>query len=286
MADWARAIDEIGRLRRFIEVSAQGLHEASHASEWVDLRRRVASALKQPNPFKSEAEYSAAKDEAARLEKFARLEADAGFPYLHALAIGRLWSILETMSREVALHIIVDKSDRPLPQALHKIHAPIIEFTRASPEEQAEFLVSEIHAMVRADFRPGIDRFEAVLRVLDLGGPVPDDVRRLFMELVNIRDVIVHCSGRADKRFVSNCPWLNYTVGQEVRISRSDFWLYTRAAHWYVLEIDARLSSVPSGSVVSDEAKLQQQVLNEIGEAMRLREANERTGTADVEPSA
>jgi uncharacterized protein YutE (UPF0331/DUF86 family) len=48
----------------------------------------------------------------------------------------------------------------------------------------------------------GCGRFESLLDTIGLGGSVEETVKRLFLELSQVRNIVVHKAGKADKRIV------------------------------------------------------------------------------------
>jgi hypothetical protein len=60
--------------------------------------------------------------------------------------------------------------------------------------------------------------------------------------LGQIRNVIMHRGGIADRRIVAACPWLGLAAGDEVIITRGRCELYGWAANSYVAELISRVN--------------------------------------------
>jgi hypothetical protein len=273
--DWARAIDEIARLHQFIDLCLQSLALGREATANVELQRRAAHTLRKADPFPEESAYLEALERARILEQFAREENAHGFPFLYSLAIVRLWSILESMADEVLIALLEETETIQMPEILRRIQGSVVEFARSPRDTQFEFLASQLRSVVQASLKPGIGRFEAVFEPLGLGGPVPDNVRRLFMEMAQLRNVIVHRSAIADKRLVASSPWLGYAVGDAIRIQAQDFRLYVRASHWYALEIDRRFELRAGKALRPSLVELERTVIGEINGLLASRARGE-----------
>ncbi len=81
-----------------------------------------------------------------------------------------------------------------------------------------------------------------MLKPFGLDGAVPDKLRRDMYEFGQIRNVIVHRGGYADRQLSNACPWLASAVGQELPISGDHFNRYGAAAHSYVLLLICRVA--------------------------------------------
>lgn len=136
-------------------------------------------------------------------------------------------------------------------EVLYRLKGPLLEFRAASPEEQSEFLAQLLKNAVDAPLKLGIGRFEAVLDPCGLGGGVHDLVRRVLLELSQVRNLVVHRSARVDKRILEHCPWLRARAGEELRVSAADFSIYGAAGYWYLMELARRVQR-RAGSVEGD----------------------------------
>ncbi|HXV79024.1 MAG TPA: hypothetical protein VEG60_04020 [Candidatus Binatia bacterium] len=117
---------------------------------------------------------------------------------------------------------------------------------------------------VKARFKLGIGRFEAVLNQIGLGGPVDADVQRTILELSQIRHVIIHRLGKADEKLAITCPWLNLRPGQRVRITQKQFRQFYLAFFWYMLELDRRIANLFSENTSEFKARIYQECLDEL----------------------
>lgn len=256
-----RKREEMRELELFVHVCENALRQATRAVKGVELQRDTAKFLGEPSPYASDEEFERAKSHASDIARFAEAEKSAGLPYLFGLCAVRLWALLEALIDELVVEAMRQPEKCKDQAALSKLKGPLMDFRNASPEEQAEFLAETLKQGVEASLKQGIGRFEAVLDPVGLGGAVDEIVRRALFELNQIRNVIVHKGGKADRRLVESCAWLGMQRGDAVRVSGSMFRRYQLAAYWYVVELRSRIdqhlgqSSSPEASKIHSELR-------------------------------
>jgi hypothetical protein len=260
---WRDIGPELDRLHRFLDLAVRGLQAALHAKESVDLNRRIALELNDPDPFPTEEEFQNALEAAADLEAFATEQSDSGFSYIYELGVVKLWSVLENAIDQLALERLADPAVRER-EPITTLEGPLLQFAGATADEQAEFLLSKLKILVKASLQRGAGRFEALLNAVGLGGPVDDAVARALVDLSESRHVIVHRGGIADKQFVSRCPWNPVAVGQKLRITQREFNWHHFAAEWYALEVDARFKTIRTENRPPSHQELQRAVLDSL----------------------
>lgn len=244
---WSDVVPELTRLHRFIDLAVSGLQFGTEATRSVEQHRRVAEVLRRPDPYGTEETYQVALAKAAELESFAKEQAAAKFSYVHELGIVKLWSILENAIDEITVERLRDPQGRGY-EALNSLEGPLLPFFNASPDEQSEFLLGKLKSSVKAPLQRGVGRFEALLDPIGLGGSVDPLVARVFIDLSETRNVIVHRGGVADKQFLSRCPWNHTPTGDKLQVRKRQFDWHACAADWYVVEVDARLESLRGGA--------------------------------------
>jgi len=172
-------------------------------------------------------------DRAKELVKFAEEERLNGFPLLHAHALTDLWSILEATIEDLLVANLLNEPETLGHETFSKIRIPLSEFQTLDEEERMRFVLSEFSRNQGAERRKGVERFEVLLEPFGLAGPVEDGVRKIIWEIQNVRNVLVHRAGVADRKFVQACPWLNLSVGDRVTINRESFDRYYHALSEY-----------------------------------------------------
>jgi len=236
---------ELDELDAFTRVCVNALNRAPKAVEQVELVKRINELLGDPPAYASEDDYERAKRQAAEIAEFGKKQKDKGFPQLYSLLIVKLWTILESMVDELTVAALLDPKEKrsAAPHAaLMKIKGPLIEFRRASPEEQAEFMADSLKQALDVALKPGVGRFEALLDPIGLGGSVSPEIRRVFVEFSHFRNSIVHKSGKADRRLLESCPWVKVSRGDNLPIDSTAFGRYLMCTYWYLLEIRGRIA--------------------------------------------
>ncbi len=233
---------ELQKLMTFVEVCQGGLSLAASAVEVQDTLRLLDEDSGVPSRLVAPEVYKKRLEEAKKHEDFAEQELPAGFPYLFSLAAIRMWSLMESAFDQLVVYVL-----RVCPQTrqmavIQKLKGPLVPFACLPPDEQAEFLLTQLKDEVRANFLPGIGRFESMLNAVGLGGPVHDEVRRALLELSEVRHVFVHRRGEADAKLLERCPWLPFKIGDQLKVREPELRSFFVACVCYVIEINRRLA--------------------------------------------
>jgi hypothetical protein len=237
-------------LDQFVRLAWEGLGYGMHAT-------RVKTTLREVSPeYKRipEDQFSQALADAQRFEDFAKEQEKQGFRLLYYMATVQTWSITEAMVHDFAVEWLTRLDVSQYPEKFSELQGPLIEFIKTAPDDRAEYLVGELERQLGVSLKPGVSRFEAVLDNVGLGGPIAQSVRKSLLELQQMRNIIVHRSGRADRRFIEACPWVPCTIGEPIDLSEREFRRYWLAAMWYLLELDRR-SGVKLGEEDTDAFK-------------------------------
>jgi hypothetical protein len=231
------AVDATFELARFVEVAGSGLGWAANAKRITETVAGIRNRTRQnKEPIHPTATELAA---AAKLEAFATSQAPH-FPFLHSLAAFRLWAILEASVEDFARELLVDHPElRERPEFV-RLEGALVPFVTASPDRQADILLTHLEERVSAPLKTGVGRFESLLAACGLGGGVCDSVRRVLLELSEVRNVVAHCNGKADGRLLQRCPWFSARENETILLTFLHFERYVTAAHWYLVELSRR----------------------------------------------
>ena len=240
----------LNQLHAFVRLAWEGLGYSMAAT-------RVQTTLRQANEQyrrMPEDQFSEALADAQRMEDFAKEQAKQGFRLLYYMATVQTWSLTEAMVHDFAVDWLTTLDVSQYPERFSELRGPLIEFIKTPPDDRAEYLVGELERQLGVSLKPGVSRFEAVLDNVGLGGPIAPSVRKSLLELQQVRNIIVHRSGRPDRRFIEACPWVLCTIGEPINLSEKEFRRYGLAALWYLLELDRR-NRVKHGDDDTDEFK-------------------------------
>lgn len=222
-------------LIRILHLSEKGISLLSGMPKLVETLAEV-----DPQQRITPERIKAAKKEA----DLARSEIDGGFPVLHGFAVVALWSWLEHHVKGfVALWILNRKSALAAPP-IQKIRIRLGEYMQLHKREQAEYLVDILEKELSSGLKSGVNRFESLLSPFELGGSVPEDCARNIFELQQVRNVIAHRNGRADRRFKTACPWVKCKVGAQLTVDIEMINRYASACTEYWIEMLFRLGEI------------------------------------------
>ena len=237
-------IDAVFDLQVLVELVFQGLEDARHATRVTETFRKVATAVGAKDGLGDPAVYEETLKRAGKFEAFAENQQTLGFPYVYSLAATRLWSILEAAVTDAVLYAMREPDRLPDDSPLLKIKGPLFQFAQADEFERSETLLELLKSLVRSRLHRGVGRLEVLLEAVGLSGGIEDIVRRTLLELCEIRNIVVHRNGRADKRLIRACPWLALEEDEAVLFKVDSFHLWKFASVWYLLGLDQRLRIV------------------------------------------
>jgi len=168
---------------------------------------------------------------------FAQSEIDNDFPVLHGQAIVASWGLLEAMVEDLVVCSLADEPKYRTSDALSRVKITLGQYDSLNEEERMRYLAREYARQSSADLKKGAAAFETLLGPVGLAGALADDVRRDLFELSQVRNVLVHRSGVADRRLLESCPWLDLQVGEKIRITHGVYAVYSWAINDYVVTL-------------------------------------------------
>ena len=205
-------VKELKQLIDFVELAHTGLGSAIGTP-------RLMAAVKMREVAVGKADrgdYVAQLAKAEHLKKIAEAHLERDFDYLYALAVVKIWSVLESSVENIVSQCLQRPFECKDMKTLNDLRGPLIEFLNADQDERAEFLFSELKSTTKSALKTGVAVFEALLEPVGMAGSHHEEVRRSILELQQTRHVIVHRRGLADRRFMDRCPWVGATVGQSL----------------------------------------------------------------------
>lgn len=176
-------------------------------------------------------------EHAREIETLAQAEVKADFPLLHSAAAVLIWGALEAAFRDFFVRwLVTHPSSLSVPE-FKNIRVRVAEYESFEGEDRMRFLAGVLEREFAASLKPGVGRFECLLRPLGIVPNVSKDVRRNLSELASVRNVIVHRASVADSRLLELCPWLGLKQGDLIIIGRTTFDRYERAASEYAAAV-------------------------------------------------
>lgn len=180
-------------------------------------------------------------EDARPLAEFAWRELLNGCTSFHSQTLVVLWGALEVAIDDCVVGLFLNEPSVLLTESIAKIRIPLAQFENLEKEDRMRLLLEEIKRTPMVGPRQAIDRFEGILGILNLSGPVNPDTKKTVWEDYNLRNVIVHRASVADRRLVTNCPWLGIKVGDRVIVHHQQLLGYKTALIEYADNVAGRL---------------------------------------------
>lgn len=232
-------IIELGTLDNFMWATLKGWGSLVNVKHAREVFRNITEGADPAVEARELERRLKEEEDDLKLIHFTDEQAKEDYPYLMNLVCVRLWAIAEAGIREVVISALKEPNGPPDRSKLDKLKGPIAQFMGADADTQAELLADLIWQAPEGRFR-GVQRFEAVLELLGLGGAVPAEVSEVLTELSEVRHCVVHRGGFLDRRFLHGCPWVQIPVGSRLPVSLQRYWFYRTAVYWYALELVRR----------------------------------------------
>jgi hypothetical protein len=229
---FGRAVNALYDLTGFVDVCMAGISFVQFKPE---LEKFVSTA--EQKQLKDSSELSSV---AQSNQQFAQRQFEQGFPYLFGFAALRLYSILEIFVEDFVLRLIENNQSIGEMPIIRKLQGPLVEFLQSSSARRAELLFNLLINDLNVPLKAGVGRYEAVFNAIGLGGPVDESVKKVLLELSEVRNVIAHRNGIIDAKFLRNCPWFKANLGDTIRQTHLQFRTYFNAILWYFYEIHRR----------------------------------------------
>ncbi len=175
----------------------------------------VAEALSSRLQSTIGEKYARTVVEAARRHK------EAKHQVLHNLVVTGSWAALEALVADVCGSMLQLKPELVETAAFKKLTLPP-EIVLLDHPAQLEFIAELAFAGGVAVTDDGKGKFERQLRMVELGGTVPDDLAKGIVWANAVRNIIVHNASRVDKMFLERCPDSGYSLGDKVALDHID----------------------------------------------------------------
>jgi hypothetical protein len=217
-----------------IELSAKGI---SNLKILCDIQEVIEDYNQDTGQSIDKDKLEKAKEEA----EFAKKEMAKGFPFLYGQGAVCVWGLLEAFIEDLLVDCMEKDPELMNNQIIKKIKITLTQYEIMSKKERMYYILDSLQRDLQAKFKQGTTQFEAILDVFKWSGNIEDKTKKYLFELGNIRNILVHRKGIADKRFVESCPWLNMRIGDMIKVDELSFHRYTTAVFIYVAIIIKRI---------------------------------------------
>lgn len=150
------------------------------------------------------------------LSELAASEVEHGFRLLHAHFLVGVWGVLESAIDDFVLYWLTAHPDHMSWNPDDEVKVPVAAVFSASPRERAEMFLDSVKKRRGTPLARGINRFEDLLRIVQLDGPFPEGLGTSIFEMQQVRNAYAHCGGIADARFIDACGWLPIREGDAI----------------------------------------------------------------------
>jgi hypothetical protein len=220
------------KMNDFLELTLGAFTVIQQLPELVELSSKIKGAKPQP---------------AGRLELFrkvaavAKAEETSGYATTLNFATIFTWGALETAVRDMAVNWLTLVPEARNHDKLARLRIPLFEYDSLQSDERMRFVLNALENELNATFKPGIGKFESVLKEIGLRGAVKEAVKKPLFEMAAVRNVLVHKTGIADQRFVRACPWFGVKIGEPVLVSIERYAEYRKRVLQYASILTARV---------------------------------------------
>jgi hypothetical protein len=210
-------VARLEEIRRLVSVSSLALRMMNGAASLLEVLEHEPGQV----------------EELRGIEELALAEAQADFPLLHSAATVLLWGALEAAIRDSLVRWLGQFPEARQVPELNAVRVRVAEYESLDGEDRMRYILGALERELGASLKPGPGRFDCLLKPFGIDPRIEDIDRRSLSELAAVRNVLVHRAGRADRRFVELCPWMNLKEGAVIQISHDAFAKYVRAAAEY-----------------------------------------------------
>jgi len=215
-------IEETTKLYQLVKASQNAMHVIDGISKDLIGRDKPTSETGQDQNFNN----------IIASAKIVRKEIDNEFQFLNTQCALMLYAYLEaTIKRLIKSFIKLNKNIeiKEITDVQIKLH----EYMNLDENDRYEYLYQQYEKKNAIGLLYGLTRFETLLAPIGLSGKVSEEIKRNIFELSQVRNLIIHNGGVADRHFVKNCPWLKTTNGQKLLIDQSLIDKYWNAVNSY-----------------------------------------------------
>lgn len=163
-----------------------------------------------------------------------QLDPDREDPRRNGLIIVAIWSAFESSFDDFVKALIIECPEAMRDKDISRIKVSITQLF-ADGEDKAAVVLDGIKDAVGKG--AGVSRCEAILKYLDLSGPVPPEIKDQVYHSQMIRHIWAHRAGIADAQFVQKAKRLGFSEGDLVTVDTQQLINYLSAVVFYTMII-------------------------------------------------
>lgn len=224
------ALDAHDKLIQVARLSAGGI--SMHRG-----RPQAIRVLAKTRGHEDEDETSKLLEQAELDAALAEREVAEGFPVLHGLMAIAIWSWLENFTKGFVELWFLKRPAAIKAAPIQRLKVRLGDYLLLSRREQAQFLVELLEQDLSSPMKQGVTRFNSLLDAIGLSISLPDETTKLIFELHKVRNNLAHRNGTVDATLRNACPWMNFKLGQPLRVTRSMLMNYSNATATVLVEL-------------------------------------------------
>lgn len=220
-----------------VHITIAATQELARYPQMLALHKAVENARRvigEPNS-------SASTKHVEHLLPFVEKEKTRDFALLYGMATITLWSALEAFVDDYLVAALECFPSFASTQSVGRVKIAIGEYEEMTDHDRRRYILESLKGDTASRLKPGIGRFESILDRFNLGGAVGDELRSCLLEFSNVRNVLVHRSGIADRRLIAQCAWMGLTVGNPIDVNRNMLDTYATGALCYGAIVHRRM---------------------------------------------
>ena len=222
-------LERQSRLDEVLELCCYAIREVSALPDLTSALNLVQKVLPK--------DASERMERAERVATTAKREAASNFSSLFDMATIVLWGALESAVRDFVARWIARYPQARELDSLGKIKIRLADYDQLSNEELHQHVVDQLDRELGAPLKKGAGRFDSLLSAVAIAVPLDSDLRRALLEMSEVRNVLVHKAGSADRRFIEACPWYGAKEKDAVSVDRAKYEKYRAAVNSYASAI-------------------------------------------------
>jgi hypothetical protein len=235
------ALDHIERLHQVLHLSMQGISMVRSVPNAIRILAEVDGKLE-------EEETTSQLKRAHAAAELAHREVEGGFPLLHAQASISLWAALEATIKTFLAKWLFQQPEAIQAKQLQNLKVHLGQYESLDRQDRCDYTVELLERDLEAPLKHGVDRFESLLQVIELSGPVEEEHKKTLFELQQVRNVLMHRRGIADKKLATACPWLKIEVGKPITLDHQAYGRYAKAVDGYLAILIRRATKFFTGN--------------------------------------
>ncbi len=182
--------------------------------------------------------------EAHKQSSLATEEINKGFPFIFNQATILLYSHLESLIKEIITSFIKNNPDYITLKEFSTLKIQLSEYEGLNQDEKFDYIYFLYERAIAPGFFYGTKRFEALLAPIKMNGAVNSITEKNIFELAQLRNVLLHKSGRVDKTLIERCPWLNLKFGDKILVNHIQYKKYCDSVVAYNMTVFYRFENI------------------------------------------